>query len=841
MKTRLIRLVMLALLLLAGINMYGQQKPLSLGTTQQLLQSLQQPVSKMVRQQPVTGVPLKVSAAETFLGRVNFRKAENGGERIIGEIAGTPRSSFFINVSGKTLTGNIILYNTKKAYQYYSDDNGNAYVKETDINKIVCIDYTTGPEGASAPVSARAQTPLAIDPNLLKLESYPGAKGCILLDFDGQYVSGTQWNNGNPINAQPSTLTDAQIQEVWELISEDYQPFHVNITTNETVFNTYAKNRRMRVIFTPTNTAAPGAGGVAYLGSFSWNDDTPCWVFNNGVKGAGEAGTHEAGHTVGLNHDGRTSPSEAYFAGHGSWAPIMGVAYTKPIGHWSKGEYANANNTENDLAIISSATYGFGYRTDDYGNTTATASPLAFDAAGNVKTSGLIERTADIDVFSFTTSGGNISLNFNPAARHPDLDILATLYNSTGGVVTTANPAGLPASISTNLAAGSYFVSVTGTGAGNPSTDGYSNYGSLGVYTISGTIPRGSVNQPPSVSITAPASGTSYTAPATVNIQATASDADGTVSRVEFFNGSTSLAVINAAPYTYTWNNVGTGSYTITAVATDDKGASTTSSPVSISVNTTGNQPPSVSITSPANNASFTAPASVAIQATATDSDGSIASVEFFNGGSSLAVVNTPPFSYTWSNVTAGDYVITAKATDNLGATATSAAVNIKVTSGGGNCAGVPAYQPYPKIYSKGERAVYNNNLYECQSDGIYNITPGSAWWWWTLIGPCSGSSAAQTISRDADAHQEKISVYPNPVTGDAVQVQISGKPGDNVLIEIWSLNGSQPLSRQTQVLGAKGSQGVKLDVSKVPAGSWIIRTSNQQSGKKGSLKIIKL
>ncbi|HVI49033.1 MAG TPA: Ig-like domain-containing protein [Chitinophaga sp.] len=845
MRPRLIRLIMLACVMLASIHMYGQDKALFLGTTQQLLKNLQQPVSKMVQQQQVTGIQLKVSSTETFFAKANFRQAaDNASERIIGEIAGVPRSSFYIKVAGNSLLGNIILQNSKKAYKYYSDNNGNAYVKEVDINKVICVDYATGPEGASnATTHARGQAPLAIDPNLLKLESFPGAKGCILLDFDGQYVSGTQWNNGNPINAQPANLTDAQILEVWELISEDYKPFHVNITTNETVFNTYAKNRRMRVIFTPTNTAAPGAGGVAYLESFSWNDDTPCWVFNNGVKGAGDAGAHEAGHTVGLNHDGRTSPAEEYYAGQGDWAPIMGVSYYKPIGQWSKGEYASANNTEDDLSIVTSATYGFGYRTDDYGNTTGTASPLVFDAGNSVKTAGLIERTGDIDVFSFSTSGGNISLNFNPATRHPDLDILATIYNSSGGVVTTANPAGLPASISTNLAAGNYFVSVTGTGAGNPRTDGYSNYGSLGVYTITGTIPRGSGgNQPPVVNITVPTSGTSYTAPANINIQATATDSDGSVAKVEFFNGSTSLAVVNAAPYNYAWNNVGAGSYTITAVATDDKGATTTSAPVNISVTTSGNQPPRVNITSPANNASFTAPASVAIQATATDSDGSIVSVEFFNGSTSLAVVSAPPYSYTWSNVATGNYVLTAKATDNQGSSTTSAAVNIKVSNGGGNCAGVPAYQPYPKIYSKGERAVYNNNLYECTSDGIYNITPGSAWWWWTLIGPCSGSSAVQSvrITNDVNA-SDQLSVYPNPVTGNMMQLQVSGQPGEQLIIEVWSLNGNQPLLRQTHVIGAKGPQVIRLDVSKVPAGSWIIRTNNQQSGKQGSIKIVRI
>ncbi|WP_217607514.1 hypothetical protein, partial [Chitinophaga sp. GbtcB8] len=78
--------------------------------------------------------------------------------------------------------------------------------------------------------------------------------------------------------------------------------------------------------------------GVAYISSFNWNDDTPCWVFNGGVKGAGDAASHEVGHPLSLGHDGRNSPAEGFYAGQGNWAPIVGVGYYKPIVQWSKGE-----------------------------------------------------------------------------------------------------------------------------------------------------------------------------------------------------------------------------------------------------------------------------------------------------------------------------------------------------------------------------------------------------------------------------------------------------------------------------------------------------------------------
>ena len=99
-------------------------------------------------------------------------------------------------------------------------------------------------------------------------------------------------------------------------------------------------------------------------------------------------------------------------------------------------------------------------------------------------------------------------------------------------------------------------------------------------------------NKAPSVSLTAPTNGASFTAPANITLTATASDTDGTVSKVEFFNGSTLLGTSTASPYTMVWSNVTAGSYSLTAKATDDKGASTTSSSVAISVNAPLNNGP---------------------------------------------------------------------------------------------------------------------------------------------------------------------------------------------------------------------------------------------------------
>ncbi|WP_052732629.1 GEVED domain-containing protein [Hymenobacter terrenus] len=487
-----------AALLLAGLGAQAQQRPAGpsypLGTSQALVRQLETQVDASARRGGTT-VTLPVSATTAFTGKVNHREdLAATGEYVVGEIAGVAGSSFSLRIEGKEVEGTIVLRATREAYRYSADAQGNVSVQSVDINKVLCIDYNQ-PVGYREPAPTRTANRAAA---IVSLQSLPGAKGCVLLDFDGQYVSGTRWNNGNPINAAPAAIANdnAKIQAFWELVSEDFRPFSMNITTDEAVFNSYPKGLRMRCIVTPTTTAAPRAGGVAYVGSFRWTDDTPCWVFMSEPKSGGEASSHEVGHTLGLSHDGRISPQEDYYSAQGSagaWAPIMGVGYYKPVSQWSRGEYNSANNKEDDLAIIASSTYNVGYRADDHSNSTTSATALARSGT-SLSGNGIIERAADQDYFSFTTSGGAVSLNVNTVSRYGNLDIVARLFDSGGGLLGTYDTAGnnnLNVSISTTLGAGTYYLQVDGTGSGNPATDGYSDYASLGTFTISGTAPTG--------------------------------------------------------------------------------------------------------------------------------------------------------------------------------------------------------------------------------------------------------------------------------------------------------------------------------------------------------------
>ncbi|MBP6335081.1 MAG: T9SS type A sorting domain-containing protein [Bacteroidia bacterium] len=215
---------------------------------------------------------------------------------------------------------------------------------------------------------------------------------------------------------------------------------------------------------------------------------------------------------------------------------------------------------------------------------------------------------------------------------------------------------------------------------GTPS-GGTENYVSSAPTGVEITIPSltgtlGVANAAPTVSITSPANGTSFITGAVVPIAATAADADGTIASVEFFVNGVSVGLDNSSPYTANYTSVA-GTHSLTARATDNTGAQTTSAAVSITV--ANNPPPTVSITSPANGASFITGTVVAISANASD-NGSVATVEFFADGVSLGIDNASPYTANYT-ATAGNHNLTARATDNLGAQSTSPAIAITVAN----------------------------------------------------------------------------------------------------------------------------------------------------------------
>lgn len=185
---------------------------------------------------------------------------------------------------------------------------------------------------------------------------------------------------------------------------------------------------------------------------------------------------------------------------------------------------------------------------------------------------------------------------------------------------------------------------------------------------------------PPTVSLTTPANNKTYLAPAAgIKLSATASDADGSISKVEFYSGTTLLHTEYVTPYGFKWRNVPVGKYTITAKAYNNSGLVTTSAPVHISV--VPNQPPTVSITKPSGKLTVAAPGYIHLEAEAKDADGRITRVEFYNGTTLIRTEYQYPYNYNFHNVPVGTYIITAVAVDNWGAKSTSAPVTVRVVS----------------------------------------------------------------------------------------------------------------------------------------------------------------
>jgi hypothetical protein len=327
----------------------------------------------------------------------------------------------------------------------------------------------------------------------------------IYLDFDGQKVIGTSWNSGNLVDAQPSTLNNANKILVWKRVSEDYRPFDVNVTTDSTRFNNASPNSRIRVVITPTSAWYGSAGGVAFVGSFIWGGTpgTPCWIFENMLnynsKSVAEACSHEVGHTLTLRHqsvyNNACTKTAEYNPGLGngvtSWAPIMGVGYSKNVTVWSTGRSATGCNViqtdhGNSGIGITSANF-LNFLQDDVGDNLNTAKILNLTSV-NLIDSGLITEPTDLDAYRFTICNSRyVSIAVKPWALDTtnysgaNLDVRLYLYDATNSVLAVDTPLSkLHSLVGMNLNAGTYYFTIDGGRSSN-----YTDYGSLGKYYIS--------------------------------------------------------------------------------------------------------------------------------------------------------------------------------------------------------------------------------------------------------------------------------------------------------------------------------------------------------------------
>lgn len=360
--------------------------------------------------------------------------------------------------------------------------------------------------------------------------------------------------------------------------------------------------------------------------------------------------------------------------------PGNGNTYLAPASLAIVGQATDADGTVQRVEFYSggqklgeSTVSPFSFTWNDIGPGEYSITAVAYDNAGESATSTPVVVTVrapnqapaiaitDPVAGSITNSPGRFTISANAT----DSDGSISRVQFFNGAVPIGECTSLP-----------YTITWDGVPAGNYSLVAVATDDS-GATTVSAPVAV-SVNALPTVSLSSNAP--SYLAPATVQLTASAADADGSVARVEFYNGSAKLGEKTAAPYTWTWSSVAAGNYTLRAIAFDNRGAAATSNEVRISVSAVI-VPPTVTLTSPTNGAVFTSPQGVPMTANASDSDGTIARVEFFAGSNRLATDTTAPFTFTWNNAPIGTHNLTAVAYDNSGTSATSSIVKITVNA----------------------------------------------------------------------------------------------------------------------------------------------------------------
>jgi len=385
---------------------------------------------------------------------------------------------------------------------------------------------------ATAGLTAGAATATYPEGDTFALHSLPGSNHTIFLDFDGGSVSGTWWNasggmparfySGFTLDGDPTTFTSAElayIQQVWRIVAEKYAPFDVDVTTQDPGADGYNRGSSLdqtygdHVMITDDAGAVTSAcnnncSGIALVGTFgSTSDNTgylePAWVFSSMTSHSAvltaHTVAHEVGHTFGLQHDGVTGGA-SYYSGQGNWFPIMGSG-VKGVGQFSKGEYAGANNTQDDLAVI--AANGAPLRVDDHADGTMLAEPLA---TGGV-VDGVIGTRSDNDVFAVNHNcASNLTARATGVGAGASLDMSVTVTDALGTVVGAANPTsgqtsswpalptGMDAQVTVPAGVGTYYVRIDGVGNGDAASSGYSDYASVGEYVLAisacdGTMP----------------------------------------------------------------------------------------------------------------------------------------------------------------------------------------------------------------------------------------------------------------------------------------------------------------------------------------------------------------
>ena len=341
------------------------------------------------------------------------------------------------------------------------------------------------------------------------LNSRPGAKKTIYLDFDGYFSTGNAWGHtidfpSYNTSGSSNNFSNGELNEIigqWLQVAEDFAPFDVNVTTQDPGVEALRKSDPnddefgIRVVMTQqTNGFGNGTGGIAFLGSFRSNIDTPCFAFNKGILNGAMTASHEAGHAFGLVHDGlfgSTYHPGSNESGSTGWGPVMGAPFGRNLTQWSNGDYPGATSAQLDLnAIASPAPFNdVSYIPDDHPDDLGWT-----ELANGVPVGGVLAGNADndIDGFVFNSACGDATVSIRVLDEASNADLAFDLFGvSNGSYLGYFEQTGsLDKDFELELDRGSYLLLLRGSHT--PRTNGpVSGYGSMGQYEITVTSPGG--------------------------------------------------------------------------------------------------------------------------------------------------------------------------------------------------------------------------------------------------------------------------------------------------------------------------------------------------------------